>query len=672
MKVHHDLNSLPEFNNAVVTIGSFDGVHKGHQEIIEQVKQLAQRYQGESVLITFHPHPRAIVYPKDNSLRLITTIDEKIELIGRYGVDHLIVVPFTVEFSQLNADEYIEKFLVGRFHPRCIVIGYDHRFGLSRQGDINYLRWHGERFAYEVVEIEKQVLEDVTVSSTKIRKALETGDVKGAARFLGHFFPLSGKVAEGQKIGRTIGFPTANLEVGEKHKLIPPDGIYAVYVYVNGQQYRGMLYIGTRPTLKEFNNRTIEVNIFDFDADIYGQTVLLELVDFLREDQKFSGLEALTQQLAKDKIAAEAAILDAPQWGPIILSGAAPKVAVVVLNYNGRNYLEQFLPFLLQSTYPNYEIIIADNASTDDSLVFLESYYPQLRTIELTENHGFAEGYNQALQQVTDAAYYVLLNSDIEVTPNWIEPIIQLMEADTSIAAAQPKILSHQEKALFEYAGAAGGWLDELGYPFCRGRVFDVTETDEGQYDTTQEIFWATGAALFVRAPLFHAIGGFDGDYFAHAEEIDLCWRLKRAGYKVIARPQSKVYHVGGGTLAYNTPRKTFLNFRNTLITLVKNESIGRLLWLIPARLILDGFAGALFLSQGRTDHVSAIVKAHWSFFGQWKNIWAKRKQYADLVGKTRVAPLENTSGRYAGSVVMAYYGRRRRRFAELKGQNGS
>ena len=664
MRVHRDLNALPDFSNAVITIGSFDGVHQGHQSIIEQVKQIASHQKGESVVITFHPHPRSIVFPKDTSLRLITTTEEKINLFERYGVDHLVIVPFSVEFSQLSADEYIEKFLVEKFHPKCIVIGYDHRFGLSRQGDINYLRWHSQRFGYEVIEIEPRQVDDMTVSSTKIRNALENCAVKAAAHLMGHYFPLMGTVVKGQQIGRTIGFPTANIEINDRFKLIPPDGIYAVKLWLNGNDHRGMLYIGTRPTLPQYHNRTIEVNIFDFDQDIYEQKVTLELVDFIRHDQKFDQLVDLAKQLDKDRIAVEKVLLEASDDDFLPLAHF-PKVAVVILNYNGRDYLERFLPILLKSTYPNLELIIADNASTDDSIEFLEEHYPHLHLIELPENYGYAGGYNEALRQVSGVEYYVLLNSDIEVSPNWIEPIIQIMEKDQNIGAAQPKILSFDQRDTFEYAGAAGGWLDTLGYPFCRGRIFAHTEKDQGQYNTTQEIFWATGAAMFVRAELFHKIGGFDADYFAHAEEIDLCWRLKRAGYKIVVRPQSVVYHVGGGTLSYNTPRKTYLNFRNTLFTIYKNETSTKLLWLLPLRLVLDGLAAVLFLSQGRLDHIQAIVQAHWSFFPQLKNLRHKRREAAQRVAACRIQA-ENTQGRYSRSIAMDYYGRRKRHFKEL------
>lgn len=664
MRVHRDLNELPDFSNAVITIGSFDGVHQGHQSIIEQVKQIATQHGGESVVITFHPHPRSIVFPKDTSLRLITTTEEKIELFGRYQVDHLVIVPFTVEFSQMSADEYIEKFLVEKFHPKCIVIGYDHRFGLSRQGDINYLRWHSERFGYEVVEIEPRQVDDMTVSSTKIRRALESCEIKAAAQLMGHYFPLRGKVVKGQQIGRKIGFPTANLEVNERFKLVPPDGIYAVKVWLADKDYRGMLYIGTRPTLTQYHNRTIEVNIFDFEQEIYEQDITLELVDFIRHDQKFEQLIDLSKQLEKDRIAVEKVLLEANDDDFLQLDHF-PKVAVVILNYNGRAYLQRFLPILLKSTYPNLEVIIADNASTDDSIEYLEEHFSQLRLIELPQNYGYAGGYNEALRQVEGVEYYVLLNSDIEVASGWMEPIIQIMEKDKNIAAAQPKILSFEQRDTFEYAGAAGGWMDTLGYPFCRGRIFHHTEKDQGQYNSTQEIFWATGAAMFIRAELFHKIGGFDPDYFAHAEEIDLCWRLKRAGYKIVVRPQSVVYHVGGGTLSYNTPRKTYLNFRNTLYTIYKNENAGKLLWLLPLRLVLDGLAAGLFLSQGRLDHIRAIVQAHWSFFPKLKELRQKRREAARRVEACRIQP-ENHQGRYQRSIAMDYFGRRKRRFEDL------
>jgi riboflavin kinase/FMN adenylyltransferase len=665
MKVHRDLRDLPQFNNAVITIGSFDGVHLGHQELIDELKLLAQKHRGESVLITFHPHPRSVVFPSDTSLKLITSIEEKIALIDRYQVDHLVIVPFTVEFSQLSADEYIEKFLVQKFNPRCIVIGYDHHFGLNRQGDISFLRWHSQRFGYEVVEIEQKRVEDMAVSSTKIRRALETAQMREAAKWMGHHFPLSGKVVKGRQIGRTINYPTANLEPSDKHKLIPPDGIYAVLAHLGQESFRGMLYIGTRPTLPPPNNRSIEVNLFDFDRDIYEQTLNLEIIDFIRGDQKFEGLEALQSQLGRDKVAAETILLQANEYQADAIWLHYPKVAVVILNYNGAQHLKTYLPSLLKSTYPNFDIIVADNDSSDDSVHFLEEYYPKIRLIELPENYGYAGGYNEALKQVSGAEYLVLLNSDIEVSPSWIEPIIHLMEQDQSIAAAQPKVLSYHERHQFEYAGASGGFMDALGYPFCRGRIFAETEKDQGQYEQTREIFWASGAAMFMRAALFQKMGGFDADYFAHAEEIDLCWRLKLAGYKVVARPQSVVYHLGGGTLAYNTPRKTYLNFRNSLFTILKNEDGTKLLWLLPLRLVLDGLAAFLFLSQGRFEHVGAIFRAHWHFFPKIGQTLKKRKANRTLIEQNRFGP-PSKGGIYQGSIAFDYYGRGKDKFSEL------
>ncbi|MBK8704823.1 MAG: bifunctional riboflavin kinase/FAD synthetase [Saprospiraceae bacterium] len=305
MKVHWDLDHLPVFKNAVITIGSFDGVHRGHQRIIEKIRQLAQGNEGESVVITFHPHPRQIVYPKDDSLKLLNTTQEKIRLLEQYGVDHVVVVPFTVEFSQLSADEYIQKFLVGKFRPAYIVIGYDHRFGLNRQGDINYLRWYGKEAGYEVIEIARQEVDEIAVSSSKIRTALEQGDMHTAYSLMGHYYTLSGKVVHGEKIGSSIGYPTANISLSQKEKLVPPSGIFAAWVYHAGKRYRGMLYIGKRPTINNAAQQTIEVNIFDFNEDIYGEEILVEMVEYLRADIKFESLEALGLQMSKDKENAE-------------------------------------------------------------------------------------------------------------------------------------------------------------------------------------------------------------------------------------------------------------------------------------------------------------------------------------------------------------------------------
>jgi len=666
MNVFYNLEDLPEFKEAVLTIGSFDGVHCGHQKIIQKVRQLAKKVGGESVIITFHPHPRQVVYPKDNSLQLITTIEEKVELFRKYDVDNLVVVPFTVAFSQQTADEYIQQFLVGRFKPSYIVIGYDHRFGLNRQGNIDYLKWHGKDLGYQVMEIEKQAIQDIAVSSTKVRQALEKGNVKTAKELLGHSFLLTGKVVHGQKIGHTIGFPTANLQIADKHKLIPPYGIYAVEVKVGERIFGGMLYIGDRPTLEQHTNRTIEVNIFDFSEEIYGETIQVEFVEFIRHDMRFEGLMELQAKLADDKAQSLQALQKHQAAGPNRqqLKAVIPEVAVVILNYNGQTYLKQFLPFVLQSEYENLSIYVADNASTDNSREVLADF-PGIKTLFLPKNGGFAQGYNEALEQV-EADYYILLNSDVEVTPGWIEPIMKVFAEQPEVAVCQPKILSFHQRNQFEYAGGAGGWIDKWGYPFCRGRIFGLMEEDEKQYDDEAEIFWASGAALFIKAPIFHQIGGFDPDYFAHAEEIDLCWRIKRAGYGIKAVPESVVYHVGGGTLNYDTPKKVYLNFRNTLYNIVKNDPISKILWLLPLRLVLDGMAGVLFLTQGKFALIASILKAHWHFFPKLPYTWQKRKRYQSLVDKIRISRPSRLSGVYHRSVVWQYYAQGRQKFKDL------
>lgn len=342
-----------------------------------------------------------------------------------------------------------------------------------------------------------------------------------------------------------------------------------------------------------------------------------------------------------------------------------PSVVIVILNYNGRKHLNTFLPSVLQHTPKSVEIHVADNGSTDDSVDFLYTNFPSVIVHRLTKNYGFAEGYNQALKYI-EGTYYVILNSDVRVTRGWIEPIIQLFESDDTIAAIQPKIRSEQVPDSFEYAGASGGLMDKYGFTFCRGRIFDDLEKDEGQHDTRREITWASGAALFIRAKLFYQFGGFDGDYFAHMEEIDLCWRLRRAGYRIMVEPASVVYHLGGGTLNYQSPQKTFLNFRNTYATLLKNLPGGTAVWLIFSRLFLDAGAALLYLSKKRPDLVWAIAKAHWAFFGSILKILKKRKAEKKLVEAHRIGPTNNLAV-YPGSIVKEYYFSGHKTYNELK-----
>ncbi len=333
------------------------------------------------------------------------------------------------------------------------------------------------------------------------------------------------------------------------------------------------------------------------------------------------------------------------------------KVAVVILNWNGQKLLSEFLPSVLQTTYPNFDIIIADNASTDHSITFLQQHFPQIRLIKLEQNYGFAKGYNLALNQV-EADYYVLLNSDVEVSPNWIEPIIEQLESDPQIAIAQPKIKWQKNKEQFEYAGAAGGFLDLHAYPFCRGRIFDEVEKDYDQYNQNLEVFWASGAALFIKAKVWHELNGLDADFFAHMEEIDLCWRAKNKGYKVIAVMNSQVYHVGAATLNQSSPYKTYLNFRNNLYMMQKNLVSGDRELRILIRFFLDFAAWLKFLFEGKFSYVKAISKAHYHFLKNWNKT---AKKYDE-----KVIPFLKHSGVYKKSIVLDYFIKHKKKFSDL------
>lgn len=342
-----------------------------------------------------------------------------------------------------------------------------------------------------------------------------------------------------------------------------------------------------------------------------------------------------------------------------------PSVAIVILNYNGAALLPDYLPSVLQHSPSWARVIVADNGSTDGSLQLLRSRFPMVQVIDLQHNHGFAQGYNLALQQV-QADYYLLLNSDVEVTPHWLEPLLASISADERIFACQPKILSHRQPDYFEHAGAAGGMIDVLGYPFCRGRLFHTTEKDEGQYDQLTAVFWASGACMLVRADYFHQLGGFDGDFFAHMEEIDLCWRAKNAGYKVVYCPQSTVYHLGGGTLAYKNPRKTYLNFRNSLVALIKNEKRAYLWQRLFVRMCLDGVAGIRFFLQGEWAHLWAVLRSHFYLYANIGKLKSKRR----AAQSTAVCFCHPE--RLKTSIVAAYFIKGIRRFGDLKTDEAS
>ena len=335
----------------------------------------------------------------------------------------------------------------------------------------------------------------------------------------------------------------------------------------------------------------------------------------------------------------------------------SPSIAIVILNWNGKKYLEQFLPAIRSRLQSGQRIVVADNGSTDYSVAFMKGTYPEIALITLDKNYGFAKGYNLALQQV-EADYYIILNSDVEVTDNWIGPIIELMDKDPEIAACQPKLLSWSHKHMFEYAGAAGGWLDAYGYPFARGRVFDITEEDKGQYDSTAPVFWASGAALFIRSKVFHEMGGFDPYFFAHMEEIDLCWRIQLAGYKVYACPVSVVYHVGGGTLPRGNSLKTYLNFRNNRIMLSKNLPFSKKLWVMPVRLALDLVSALKGLLGGDAGYFVAVLRAQgaflrWWFFKQGQSLFPVSRK-----GKPR--------GLVSKNMAWQHFAKKKRYFTEI------
>jgi len=331
------------------------------------------------------------------------------------------------------------------------------------------------------------------------------------------------------------------------------------------------------------------------------------------------------------------------------------KVAIVILNWNGRELLKQFLPTMINCTGKEAEIYVADNASTDDSVAFIKTNFPQVKIIQNKSNGGFAKGYNEALQHI-DADIYALVNSDIEVTKNWIQPIVDEFNNSENTAIIQPKIIDHKNKEKFEYAGAGGGFIDFFGYPYCRGRIFSVLENDTQQYNDTTEIFWASGACFFIRSNVYHRLGGFDEQYFAHQEEIDLCWRAENQGYTIKYVGTSKVYHIGGATLHEASPRKTFLNFRNSLFTVLKNVPKRYLFFVVFFRLILDAVAGIKFCLELKPIHTWAIIKAHFNFY----------KYLPIMLKKRSKIPHKRTCYYHSKSIVWQHFVLGRKKFDQI------
>jgi len=330
------------------------------------------------------------------------------------------------------------------------------------------------------------------------------------------------------------------------------------------------------------------------------------------------------------------------------------KIAIVILNWNGQKLLEQFLPSIIKFNTNSAEIYVADNASTDSSIEYIKENFSSVKIVQNTINGGYAKGYNDALQYIK-ADIYCLLNSDIEVTKNWLPPILSLFKADKNIAIVQPKILDFKEKSNFEYAGAAGGFIDRFGYPYCRGRIFDTLENDTQQFNDVADIFWASGACFFICSEVFHQLKGFDEDYFSHQEEIDVCWRAKNSGFSIKYCGESTVFHVGGATLNQTNPQKTFLNFRNSLLNLVKNAPSNFLFFTILTRLLLDGIAGIKFFLQLKPLHTLAIIKAHFSFYRKLPKFLEKRKKLP-----------QKKKYHLHKSIVWQYYVLGRKKFNEL------
>ena len=335
------------------------------------------------------------------------------------------------------------------------------------------------------------------------------------------------------------------------------------------------------------------------------------------------------------------------------------RIAVAILNWNGKKWLEQFLSNVIEHSAAVADVVLIDNGSTDDSIAFCENKFPEVKIISLDRNYGFAGGYNEGLKQL-HYTYFVLLNSDIEVTPNWLQSPIEWLDRDPLLAACQPKILSYHQKDEFEYAGACGGYMDSDGYAFCKGRIFFSNEKDQGQYRGQHEVFWATGAALIIKSAAWREVWGLDADFFAHMEEIDLCWRLKNRGYKIGADLESTVYHVGGGTLDRLNPTKTFLNFRNNLILLTKNYTTSNLFIKILKRMCLDGIAGVRFLSEGKWTHCWAIIRAHWHYDLMLFSTLRKRRAERPFHRHP------NETGWYKNSILIAFFIRGKTCFHQL------
>ena len=644
MEVHKGLDHLPSFGNAVLTIGSFDGVHHGHRTIISRLVEKAKSSNGESIIFTFDPHPRQVVSPNDKEMRLLNTLEEKIELLAETGLDHLIVMPFTIEFSQINPYKYVEDILINKIKVKHLIIGYDHRFGQNRAGNIELLQSYAAKGAFTVEEISRQDIDDLSVSSTKVRNCITKGDMPQANKLLTKTYSLNGTVTKGSQIAGKLGYPTANCKIPEKIKLVPAPGTYAAIAVCDGVSYEGMLYIGKSPTLQDLTSDIIEMNLFgEVAGDLYGKAITIYPERQFRGDKKFNSVDELLYNIGADKNA--------------VLHYFEKKksksfITTAILNYNGKDHLSNYLSS--HQVSDKHDVAVYDNASTDDSVAYLQEHFTSVNVVSLAENTGYAGGYNNAIKTI-GSKYVALVNSDVRVTPSWLDPIIALMDSDDQIAAVQPKILSVERPEEFEYAGAAGGFVDTLGYPLCRGRILDTVEQDQHQYDEQSEVFWASGAAIVLRTDLYKYAGGLDDDFFAHMEEIDLCWRLKNAGFKIMCEPKSVIYHLGGGTLTYDSPKKVYLNLRNNYWMIRKNMPLGSLLFKVPTRIIIDTAYSFLFLLKGKLSHFGSAIKGITHGLSSIRTISKKKKAQRYFINRHSVGP-KNQKGIMGMILPLSYF----------------
>ena len=343
-----------------------------------------------------------------------------------------------------------------------------------------------------------------------------------------------------------------------------------------------------------------------------------------------------------------------------------PHVAIVILSWNGVSFFKEYLSSVEATTYANHSIWVIDNNSTDDSLDYLSKNHPKIRVIQNGFNAGFATGYNLGLKQI-EADYYILLNQDVETTPTWIDPLVERALTDDTIAVVQPRVKAAFDKRYFEYAGASGGFIDSFGVTFCRGRIFEHLEVDENQYNQSTEIFWGSGCAMFIKADVYHRFGGLDDDFFAHMEEIDLCWRIKNGGYKIVYEPTSEVFHLGGGSLPKGSPKKSYLNFRNNLSMIFKNKPFPNVLFTIPIRILIDILAAWKDLLSGNWKGFLVILKAHLYFYAHLPALFAKRRKTNRIVREQRISKVPNTNGLYKGSIIWAYMIRGIKKFSDLR-----